>query len=347
MGALSRLTPFFIAVIFPLFAFAWFVPKGVVQIDLWFLWLLAMLMAGLPILFAEFALAKRSGAPPFAGMQILTRQSDASIIWRSFAGLSILLAILICAQLIAILSAGIQSFNLGLASQAVSGALMFGALILSLLKKRLLPIAVILTLIGVLLTLVDASHLRIQMTQSGFAEWGMAVVMALVSVGAGTGLYWFSCQEDHLKHLTRPVFLVWLAQLSFGLLGFVVVSMSLSLPALFSYGIGALILAGFLLHYAMNQLMGRFGIITGAIATLLLALIFALIPSTILTYLIASIGLLTGLVLAVFTGWQMKISHLRKSLNFSRESFYNLWRVAIRIITPLVIITGLIGFFWR
>jgi len=39
-------------------------------------------------------------------------------------------------------------------------------------------------------------------------------------------------------------------------------------------------------------------------------------------------GLVICLIYAIFAGWIMKISHLRKAMNFSNELFYNLWRIA-------------------
>ncbi|MEX7542595.1 hypothetical protein AB0862_033310, partial [Acinetobacter baumannii] len=54
-------------------------------------------------------------------------------------------------------------------------------------------------------------------------------------------------------------------------------------------------------------------------------------------------GLLICLIYAVFAGWIMKISHLRKSMNFSNELFYNLWRIAVRIVLPLSIIVAMIA----
>ncbi len=344
MGALSRFTPFFIAAAFPLFAFAWFVPKGVIEIDLWLLWLVAMVVVGLPMLFAEFALAKRSQSAPFAGIQVLTRQSDVGVMWRSFAGLSIVLAILLAARLIAVLGEAVATLNLNIHASAVSGALMIGALIVSLLKSRLLPFGVILALIGVVLTLIGTPNFTVQMTQTSFGEWGVAVVMALISVGVGTGLYWFAAQDYQNSHLTRPVLFVWLAQLLFGFLGFAMVSAQASLPALLSYGVGGFVLASFLLHYASSQLTARFGVTKAIIITIVLALALALVPASVLMYLLVVVGLLAGLVLAIFSGWMMKISHLRKSFNFGSELRYNLWRVAMRIAVPLAIITGLLGF---
>lgn len=44
------------------------------------------------------------------------------------------------------------------------------------------------------------------------------------------------------------------------------------------------------------------------------------------------------LVLAVFAGWKMKISHARKELGLPSEAVYNLWRVSIRIMVPLALL---------
>ncbi len=49
------------------------------------------------------------------------------------------------------------------------------------------------------------------------------------------------------------------------------------------------------------------------------------------------------LVLSIFAGWTMKISHLRKSLQLSNELFYNLLRISIRILLPLALIGFGIG----
>jgi NSS family neurotransmitter:Na+ symporter len=45
-----------------------------------------------------------------------------------------------------------------------------------------------------------------------------------------------------------------------------------------------------------------------------------------------------GLLIAVFAGWVMKDSHVRKELNMKNFRVYLGWRVAIRIIAPLAIL---------
>ena len=54
-------------------------------------------------------------------------------------------------------------------------------------------------------------------------------------------------------------------------------------------------------------------------------------------------GLLICLIYALFAGWIMKISHLRKSMNFSSEAFYNIWRIAVRVVLPVGIILAIIA----
>ena len=55
-------------------------------------------------------------------------------------------------------------------------------------------------------------------------------------------------------------------------------------------------------------------------------------------------GLVICLIYSIFVGWIMKISHLRKALNFSNEIFYNIWRIAVRIVLPLSIVLAIISY---
>ena len=55
-------------------------------------------------------------------------------------------------------------------------------------------------------------------------------------------------------------------------------------------------------------------------------------------------GLVICFIYAIFAGWIMKISHLRKAMNFSSEAIYNLWRIAVRIVLPLAIILALTSY---
>ena len=73
------------------------------------------------------------------------------------------------------------------------------------------------------------------------------------------------------------------------------------------------------------------------------ALVLGVLQVYVLWGLTVMLSIISVLVLSVFVGWQMKISHLRKSLNFSSEINYNLWRVAIRIFVPLALLVAMVG----
>ena len=76
---------------------------------------------------------------------------------------------------------------------------------------------------------------------------------------------------------------------------------------------------------------------------LLLAIVFSIIPANILLIIIICLSLVAVLMLSIFSGFVMKISHLRKTLNMSSELRYNTWRVFVRIIVPIAIIVAIIG----
>jgi SNF family Na+-dependent transporter len=61
------------------------------------------------------------------------------------------------------------------------------------------------------------------------------------------------------------------------------------------------------------------------------------------TLVVKLLALLPLLVLSVFVGWVMKISHVRKALNLPSEGLYNLWRVAVRLVLPLLCLWVMAG----
>ena len=78
---------------------------------------------------------------------------------------------------------------------------------------------------------------------------------------------------------------------------------------------------------------------------LLAATLVWLIPATGPMYNILRMlwGLVICLIYAIFAGWIMKISHLRKSMNFSNEAFYNIWRIAVRVVLPVSIVLAIVA----
>ncbi|MDH4903940.1 hypothetical protein [Psychrobacter pocilloporae] len=366
-----RYASYFIAVLLPLLLFRWFAPASIGEIDFWLLWLLAMVLVALPVVYAEIALAYRSVEGPLAGMQKLTRESDASPIWRSFGWLAALVSIVIAALIISGASTGILTALTELNSTpdvpsfAVAAGLMVITVLLSLLGTAPLPIGLGLMVIGLILSIANGvPNISFAMTDISLVEWARAVALALVSVGAGTGLYWFgqnlvskqtvtaveaNSQQAQSRaardyRATKLVLPIWILQLLVGVVALFISGMSLPPIGQLLYWAGVLFVASYLLHYSTQQLAHKFGLLVSLIITFVLALLLVIaIPTTWLVGILVIVSSIAVLLLSVFAGWQMKISHLRKSLNFSSEAFYNLWRVAIRLVVPLALLLALIG----
>lgn len=370
-----RYASYFIAALLPLLLFRWFAPASIGEIDFWLLWLLAMVLVSLPVVYAEIALAYRSVDAPLAGMQKLTREADASPIWRSFGWLAALASIMIAALVISGASTGILAALTELNSApaipdfAIAAGLMVIAVLLSLLGVAPLPIGLGLMVIGLLLGVANGlPNIDFAMTDISLNEWARAVALALVSVGAGTGLYWFgqnlvtnqvatAVDTDNINaqkparsratseyRATKLVLPIWILQLFVGIVALSISGMALPPIGQLSYWIGVLFVASYLLHYSTQQLAHKFGLLVSLVLTFVLALLLVvIIPTVWLVGLLVIISSIAVLLLSIFAGWQMKISHLRKSLNFGNEAFYNLWRIAIRLIVPLALLLALIG----
>ena len=367
-----RYASYFIAALLPLLLFRWFAPASIGEIDFWLLWLVAMVLVALPVVYAEIALAYRSVEGPVAGMQKLTREADASPIWRSFGWLAALVSITISALVISGASTGILAALTELNSApsipsfAIAAGLMVITVLLSLLGVTPLPIGLGLMVIGLLLGIANGiPHIGFAMTGISLTEWARAVALALVSVGAGTGLYWFgqnvvskqtvTAVADNSQQAksraaareyraTKLVLPIWILQLLIGVVALFLSRMALPPIGQLLYWVGVLFVASYLLHYSAQQLTHKFGLLVSLIITFALALLLVVaIPTTWLVSILVIISSIAVLLLSVFAGWQMKISHLRKSLNFGNEAFYNLWRIAIRLIVPLALILALVG----
>lgn len=369
-----RYASYFIAALLPLLLFRWFAPASIGEIDFWLLWLLAMLLVSLPVVYAEIALAYRSAEAPLAGMQKLTREADASTFWRSFGWLAALVSILIAALVMSGASTGILAALTELNSVpnipsfAIAAGLMVIAVLLSLLGVAPLPIGLGLMLVGLLLGVANGlPNIAFAMTDVSLSEWARAVALALVSVGAGTGLYWFGQHlvskqtvtavraDNHNAQTTRNsaaqayratklVLPIWILQLVVGVVALFISGMALPPIGQLLYWVGVLFVVSYLLHYSTQQLAHKFGLLVSVVLTFVLALLLVVaIPTNWLVGILVIISSIAVLLLSVFAGWQMKISHLRKSLNFGNEAFYNLWRVAIRLIVPLALLLALIG----
>ena len=363
----NRFASLFIAALLPLLLFRWFIPTPVGQLDFWLMWLLAMVVVGLPLLYAEIGLAHRSQKIPAKGIQELTREADTSTIWRSFVWLTVLLSLVVAGLSIDAVSANLlqATQELGLSLQVPDYALgvimVIIAAMLSLLGGGTLVASLVLIAVAfVMAAVTNISSITLIMTEPSLGEWARAVTLALVSVGVGTGLFWFnnplvSRDPNHSAEIgrntreiaTKTVLPIWLTQLVIGSVALIFTTGSFAPITTIVYAFGVLAASAFFMHYASAQianLFQRFGIwIATAISMVLTILLVVIASPQSLAVLLVVVSVISALILAIFSGWQMKISHMRKSLNFSSEGVYNLWRVAIRILVPILIIVAVAG----
>lgn len=316
------------------------------QIDFWLLWLSTMLILALPITYLEIALAKRSKMTALNALSSLTRDADASQKWRLVGWLAVGFIPFLAGSILSNASQLLRQF----AFQNVNVNLVFiglaiAAIVISFISRKII---VLCTVIGVLVAIVVAqlqgtALVAWHVTPVQLSEWGSATVLALVASGLGMGLYWQTSlatikQQDVA---TKTVLPIWIAQLLAVIaFGFFAVN---SLESGFAFVIAVLGGAALLLNLVREQLLERqFNLILQWLL-IVVALCVWIVPAMhpVLNTLLMLWGLIICLIYAIFAGWIMKISHLRKSMNFSNELFYNLWRIAVRVILPLSIIVAI------
>ncbi len=318
------------------------------QMDFWLLWLATMLILALPVCYLEIALAKRSKTTALQALSSLTRDADASAKWRIAGWLG--------AVFIPFLTGGMLSNSSQLlhfsALPSAAPNLLFAVLAAAAFAVSFVPrhITVILTALGVLASLVLANIAGTQLpawqvTPVEFSEWGSAAVLALVASGLGLGLYWQSslAAAATQSSASKQALPIWFAQL-LAVIAFGFFAVKSAVPA-YALAFGTVMAGGLLLNMAREQLQQR---------QLALAIQWLIVLAAVLVWGIPQIqdlfnvllmlwGLVICLIYAVFAGWIMKISHLRKSMNFSNEAFYNIWRIAVRIVLPVAIIAAIIA----
>lgn len=317
------------------------------QLDFWMLWLATMLILALPICYLEIALAKRSKTTALQALSTLTREADASQKWRIVGWLSVIFIPFLAGAMLNNASNVLALAALDLAPNLLFIGLVIAALVLSLLPRQIL---LVITAIGVLASLILANVMGTalpawQVTPVEFSEWGNATVLALVASGLGMGLYWQSSlsavqQQDVASKTVLPI---WIAQL-LAVIVFAFFTVQAQIPA-FTLVAAIVATAAFILQMAREQLQQRQ--LHPAIQWAIMAVVTLIwaIPNVTPMFNVVLLlwGLLICLIYALFAGWIMKISHLRKSMNFSSEGFYNLWRIAVRVVLPVSIIVAMVA----
>lgn len=317
------------------------------QLDFWMLWLATMLILALPVCYLEIALAKRSKTTALQALSSLTREADSSQRWRIVGWLAVVFIPFLAGAMLNHASNVVSIANFEVQQPVILAGLAIAALLLSLVSRLIL---VGITTVGVIASLVLANVMGTalpewQLTPVQFSEWGNATVLALVASGLGMGLYWQSSlaavkQQDVA---TKTVLPIWIAQL-LAVIAFGFFAVKAEVPA-FALIAAIVAAAALMLQMAREQLQQRqINVIIQWVIVAVATLVW-LIPNItpVFNNLLILWGLVISLIYALFAGWIMKISHLRKSMNFSSEAFYNIWRIAVRVVLPVSIVVAIIA----
>lgn len=293
-------------------------------------------------------MVKRAKTSLLNSLMTLTREADAALQWRIAGWLSVVLMPFLAGAMLGNVShVSAQFISLPVVPEVIFLVLAIAALLLSFLRRSVLVVLSIVAVLGSFISsyLFGYTAIHWQMTDVVFSEWGGATVLALIASGVGLGIYaqtniQQASQIERSSHLVLPV---WFAQL-LAVVAFGFFSIHAQVSALV-FLITVVFGAALLLQLARQQLADRQMSIVIQHAVILAAFLVWLIPHTQTAFNLVLMlwGLLSCLAYTIFAGWIMKISHLRKVLNFSSELYYNIWRIAVRIVAPLSIIVAIVA----
>lgn len=329
-------------------------------------WLIAglgLLLAAWPLALAERALALRARKPLVSGMQVLTREADAARGWRVLAWSSLgasvlalalvsLLAGLLATQALQTLAAGQAGLPAGVQLWPV---LTIVALLTGLLRPLgkapvlvwLLPVILLLVVLALQLQKGGVTPLQTDILRVGALPPDAALLIGALGLGGGLGVLWQLAPQDGSRLSGRGLALTLV--LAAGVLAGLLCGAGGLLATLLAC-VAALLAITALVQPALAMAQAR-----GLTPFMALTLIF--VPVVLISEAIWFFGgsdalpdlgrvlavwmTFNLLVLAVFAGWVMKISHVRKALQLPSEGLYNLWRVAVRWLAPITLLLAL------
>lgn len=324
---------------------------------------LGLLLAAWPLALAERALGQRVRKPLLSGMQVLTREADAPRGWRVLAWSSLVASVLALALVSllagALITQAVQTLANGHAGLPGSAQLWPVLTVLALLTGLLRPLGkapVLVWLVPVVLLLVvlalqvqgaAIAPLQSDLLRVGALPADAALLAGVLSLGGGLGVLWQLAPVDGQRLSVRGL----------------VLTLVLAAVVLAGFCLGAGGLLATLLA-AVVALLAITALVQPALAVAqerglkpVMALILIFVPTVLITeaiWFFGGIDALAGLgrvlavwmalnllVLAVFAGWVMKVSHVRKALQLPSEGIYNLWRVAVRWVAPITLLVAL------
>jgi hypothetical protein len=334
------------------------VGAGILSADILLL-AVTVIFAAWPLALAERAMAVRSACSLVDGIQQLTRESDAARGWRfiAYSGLLAgLLAMVLTATWAGVLTTVALQSLLHDQSGWLSSAMLVPALttfivLLGLLRYAgranlthwLLPMLMLAGLSGYSLSHEQVWPVASSLGLPGGAGWSAAVLIGALLGGAGLMIRWPWQQQSIVQPLLQGASVVFAVAM---------------LVALWVPGVASVLLAAvacLLMMLVLAQpwlavlaarglakwpaLFVVWVVVTGLAELLWYSVgVIALqqLSSVLLLWMAAN-----AMVLAIYVGWVMKMSHARKAVNLPSETIYNVWRIAIRWVAPVTLLAGM------
>jgi len=311
-------------------------------------WLLFMTISVWPLSFIEAAIVRRTQQLPLQALVPLTRDSDAKTTWRLLPWLAGLVVILLIGYSAQYPKQYIASWTQqAVLKESISYLLVFFAVGFAWVgMRRLLTYVGILVPIALVINGLSAKY-SLTIAQLTVEEWQMVAMTSLLSSVMTLGIYsWFMLVQPQTTQASRSVLPLWLTQTVIGLIVLTIGQASGELYvasymfcAIFAVAILADVLAAQLQLRNMPKPIAFGCVLLGGLVASYLA------EYKIFDVILQSLNLVTIILYCIFIGWVMKISHVRKALNFSTEGTYNIWRVAIRLVVPLTSLWLLVSLF--
>lgn len=311
-------------------------------------WLLFMTIIALPLTFIEAAMVRRTQQLPLQALVPMTRDADAKTTWRLLPWLAGLVLILLIGYTAQYPKQYIASWaQQAVLKESISYLLIFFAIGFAWVgMRRLLKYVGVLVPIALIVNGLSAKYnFQIQLLTA--EQWQMVAMATLLTSVLTLGVYaWLILVQPQSTHASRSVLPLWLTQTVIGLLVLTIGHTSGQLYvasymfcAVFAVAILADVIAAQLQLKSIQKPIAFGGVLLLGIVACYLA------EYQIFDTVLQSLSLLTMILYCIFVGWIMKISHVRKALNFSHEGIYNLWRVAIRLVVPLTSLWLLLSLF--
>jgi len=331
----------------------------------WLYLALGVVLGAWPLALAERALSVRANQPLITGMQVLTRQSDAPRGWRVLAwsslAASVLLLVVIALYAGAFITQVLQTQ--GVLTDLDSASIWSASTVIIIFLGVLRRFSRASLVFWLLPTLALAATLFWQMSQQATIAMqtdlvllpalpGAAMLLAGVLLGGAGAMVRWPVYAGGDSKLTAKV----------------VVVLSLLAAVFFAslhHGSACLVatmLASVLMFLALPAIAEpAIANVQARVNSPLLASLALIVPVVLLSQWIslqagAEVlqlwlqGVLlwmavNALILAIYAGWVMKISHARKALQLPSEGVYNLWRVGVRWVAPIMLLVALYQWF--